>query len=144
MLFRKTKPVLIVGCGRFGASLAGTINSRDYEVTVIDKDKAAFSKLPGNFGGYEIAADGSDITILEDAGIKDAEIVIAATGSDCTNSLVCQIASRIFHVHNVYMRLEDPVMERVVSGYGMRVIYPFRLSMREFERLSGIDLEEEV
>ncbi len=142
MLFRKIKSVIVVGCGRFGASLAGRLCEQGYDVMVIDKDSGSFSQLPESYSGYEVASDGADINTLEKAGIKNTEILVAATGYDCTNSLICQIAARLYHVPNTYMRLTDPQMEPVIRGYGIQVIYPFRLSMQEFERLSGIEVGE--
>ena len=141
MLFQKAKLIIVVGCGRFGAGLAGCLCEDGCDVVVIDKNTESFDMLPESYSGYQITADGSDINILENFGISRAYMVIGATGYDCTNNLVCQAAARIYHVPNVYMRLTDPNMEKIIQGYGIQVIYPFRLSMREFERLSGIEME---
>ena len=142
MLFQKTRLVIIVGCGRFGAGLAASLGGDGCDVMVIDKDERSFDMLPDSYSGYQIVADGADVNILEDAGIRHADMVIGATGCDCTNNLVCQAASRIYHVPSVYMRLTDPNMKKIIQGHGIQVIYPFRLSMMEFERLSGIEVEK--
>lgn len=141
MLFQKAKLVIIVGCGRFGAGLAARLCENGYDVVVIDKDASSFTILPDSYSGYQIVADGADIAVLENAGVARAYMVIGATGYDCTNNLVCQAASRVWHVPNVYMRLTDPNMEKIIQGHGIQVIYPFKLSMREFERLSGVEME---
>lgn len=142
MLFRKPQLGIVVGCGQFGASLAGNLCEKGYDVMLIDKSEEAFDMLPESYSGYEMIADGTDINVLENAGISNAQLVIGATGDDYANSLICQIASRIYHVHNVYIRLTDPELESVIKGYGIQAIYPFKLSLMEFERLSGIEVEE--
>ena len=142
MVFRKNKLAVIAGCGRFGASLADNLCEAGYDVMTIDKDKRSFAMLSDSYSGYQITADASDLTVLEDAGIGEASLFVGATGEDCTNNLICQIAGRIFHIPHVYMRLTDPKLAKITQGFGIQIIYPFRLSMNEFERLSGIEMEE--
>lgn len=141
MLLKKTKIAIVIGCGRFGAGLAATLEKEGYDVTVMDKERHSFSLLPQSYSGYKVLADGADVNALEQAGICHADMVVAVTGQDCTNSLICQAASRVYHIPKVYMRLTDSEMERVIEGSKIQVIYPFCLSMREFEHLSGIEME---
>ncbi|WP_238727251.1 potassium channel family protein [Diplocloster modestus] len=136
LMRKKRQTALVIGCGRLGANLAGSLCDKGYDTIVIDKDETAFGQLPDNFSGYQITGDGTDKNLLEKAGIGNADMVIAAAERDNINSLVCQMAGRIYQVPNVYMRLNDPNMEDIIEGYGIRVIYPFRLSVNEFERLS--------
>ena len=64
--------VVVVGCGRVGSELAGTLEKQGHTVAVIDKRKDAFRRLPTGFGGYRIVGFGFDRDTLEEAGIKDA------------------------------------------------------------------------
>lgn len=140
MLFSKKEFVIIVGAGRLGSTLAGDLSYKGYDIAIIDKNKAVFEELPDHFSGYQINADGTDTGILENVGIKKATMLLAVTENDNINSMVAQIAKRIYDVPNVYMRLNNPDLEDLVKEDGIKVIYPFKLSVDEFERLSLIDV----
>ena len=140
MLFSKKQFVIIVGCGRLGATLAGDLSYKGYDISIIDKNKYAFEDLPDNFSGYQINADGTDAGILENVGIEKATMLLAVTDNDNVNSMVAQIAKKIYNVPNVYARFNHPDMEELVKEDGIKVIYPFKLSGDEFERLSSIDV----
>lgn len=139
MLFKKTKTIIVVGASRFGAGLAGLLSNRGSRVVVIDIDERSFRKLPDNFGGSEIVGDGTDTDLLKRAGIEDAETLIAATDDDNVNLLVAQIGSRIFRVKNVFTRLNDRNKEKIISGFNIKPICPFVLSVNEYARLMEID-----
>ncbi len=142
MLFKKSESVIIAGCGRLSANIAGALSGKGYNVIIIDKDENAFRRLPENFSGYEITGDATDIDALEQVGIKGVSMFLALTESDNTNSLIAQIASRVFGIPKVFVRLNDPDKERVLEGFNIEVIYPFKLSISEFERLSHLSLSE--
>ncbi len=141
MLFNKPKTAIVAGCGRLGATLAGSLCDKNFQVVAIDKDSANFHRLPDNFSGFRIEGDASQINILHRACIEEADMLIAATQSDTVNSLIAQIASRIYGVKHVYMRLSDVNKALLVDGYGIDVICPFSLCLREFEDLSDLKLE---
>ena len=144
MIFNKKERVIIVGCGRLGGRLATMLSDKGYQVVIIDNRPEAFNKLPESFGGFPIQADGIDLNTLKYAEIDDASLFIAATGNDNLNSLLAQIASRIFGVSNVYVRFDDTDKGRLVKGFNIQCIYPFKLSMRDFEEsLFGAADEEE-
>ena len=96
--------------------------------------------MPDTFSGYQINADGTDAGILENAGIKKAQILLAVTDNDNINSMIAQIASKIYNVPNVYARFNHPELEEIIDDKNIKVIYPFKLSVDEFERLSCIDV----
>lgn len=141
-MFKRNKSILIVGCSRFGSSLAKALSSKNYDVTIIDINQDSFRKVSENFGGYTIVGDGISTEILEASGIKNADIVIVATDSDNTNSLIAQIASRIYNVGKVYMRLKDIEKNFLVENYNIQVICPYTLCLKEFENMSSIALED--
>ena len=64
----RTVHVVVVGCGRVGSELAGTLEKQGHTVAVIDKRKDAFRRLPTGFGGYRIVGFGFDRDTLEEAG----------------------------------------------------------------------------
>ncbi len=144
MLFEKTETVIIVGCGRLGSNIAGSLSAQGFNVTILDLDEEVFRKLPDAFSGYELVGDGTDIDTLEQIGIREANILLALTESDNINSFIAQIASRIFNVPKVFVRFNDPEKEQIIKDFNINVIYPFRLSISEFERLSNLKVTEVV
>ena len=142
MLFKQPNTVIVVGAGHLGANLAGALSGMGFQVSIIDKEENSFRKLPENFSGYQIVGDGTDIDILKSANIVHAEMVIACTNNDNVNSLITQIASRIFGINKVYARLYDTEKEKLIDGFNIQAIYPFKLSINEFERLSSLKLGE--
>ena len=133
MILNKRERVIIVGCGRLGGKLATMLSDKGYQVVIIDNRPEAFNKLPDTFGGFPIKADGIDLDTLNYADIEDAAVFIAATGNDNINSLLAQIASRIYGVPNVYVRFDDVEKERLIQGFNIEGIYPFKLSLKVFE-----------
>ena len=135
MYIRKKKSAIIVGCGRFGSSLASILYDDDYDVVVIDKSQWAFENLAERFSGYEINLDAYDIISLERVGLKKVNTFIACTANDNFNSMLCQIAKKIYNVKHVYIRMNNPENAVLLEDLDIDVIYPFKLSVMEFERL---------
>lgn len=133
MLLNKKERVIIVGCGRFGGRLAARLSDKGYQVIIIDNREEAFNKLPDSFGGFPIKADGIELDTLRYAEIDDASVFVAATGNDNINSLLAQIASRVFGVPNVYVRFDDVDKGKLISGFNIQTIYPFKLSLAQLE-----------
>lgn len=141
-MLNKNKTILIIGCSRFGSSLAKALSNKNYDVTIIDKSQSSFVKLSESFGGYTVVGDGKSTDLLEEAGIKNSDIVIVATEDDNTNSLIAQIASRLYNVNKVYIRLNDVEKNFLVENYNIQVICPYSLCLKEFENISSIELED--
>ena len=142
---RKTnrKNVIVVGCSRFGCKLAASLSALGYNLTLIDKDENAFLKLADNYSGYEVYADGTDANILKENGIEQAQMFIAVTDSENTNILAAKIASEIFNVPEVYLRLNDVEKASLIENTNIKAIYPFKLSIDEFTRISSVEIDEE-
>jgi trk system potassium uptake protein TrkA len=131
-------PILIVGSGRLGAGLANNLSDNGDDVIIIDKDKTAFRKLSPSFGGLIITGDATSQSVLNEAKIGQASIVIVVTDDDNTNILVSQLAKEIFHKQNVISRLYDPERKSVYEGFDIELVYPAILSVTEINRLLGV------
>jgi trk system potassium uptake protein TrkA len=83
--------IIIVGGGETGATLANLLGE-DYEVTIVEKDEALAKGIANKVSAMVINGDGTDISMLKEAGIDKADAVVAATSDDSTNVMVCQIA----------------------------------------------------
>lgn len=140
---KNTKKVLVAGCGRFGACLASSLSEADYDVIVIDKCAASFKRLSDSFGGFEIVGDASDMNVLERSGIKDCYLVLVVTDNDNVNCMIAQIASTLYQIKQVVIRLHDPDKEKLLDQTTIKAIYPALLSIQEFEHITHIQLKEE-
>lgn len=128
---------LIIGCGRFGSSIANKYSQQGKFVMIIDNKAANFDRLSDNFSGYTLTGDATVISVLEKAHIDKAKEIIIATGDDNTNILVTHIARKVFDVPNIYVRLDDPESETLIKGLNVGAIYPFELSFDEFTKMKG-------
>ena len=137
-MWNRKKTIIIAGCSRFGAGLAGELSEHRDDVIIIDKDNDAFRKLPPNFSGFQIVGNVTDPDLLEDAGIGNASVVVAATDDDNINCMLAQMARRIYDVGEVFARLNDTDKEHLIGGLNIKAIYPARLSIEKFKELSSI------
>lgn len=135
---RVNKNVLIIGCGRLGASIANALSDKNMNVTIIDIDKDSFRKLLPSFSGMVMEGNGIDIDILEEANIRKADVVIVVTNNDNTNILISQMAKSLFEVKEVIIRLYDPEKECVYKDSNIHTIFPALLSSTEVDRILNI------
>lgn len=134
--------IIIAGCSRFGANIASILSSQGKDVVIIDNDMTSFRKLSTDYSGFKINGDATDVDILLEAGIKKADIVVAATNDDNTNIMISQISSEMFNVPKVVSRLYDTEKEIVYRDFDIKMIRPAKLSIDEFERVLSNDVME--
>lgn len=127
--------IIVLGCGKFGSSIANHASASGENVIIIDKNKSAFSRLDESFSGYTIVADVTDVLELEDAGIKNASDVLIATGDDNVNLYLTHLCAKIYQVPYVYVRFEDPDKGLLIQGLNVKAIYPFQLTLDRFNTL---------
>lgn len=94
---KKTKGlnIIIVGCGRVGITLVEQLSGEGHSITVIDKDKELVSELINFYDIMGIVGNGASFSLQIEAGIKDADLIIAVTESDELNLLCCTVARRV-------------------------------------------------
>jgi trk system potassium uptake protein TrkA len=101
--------VIIVGGGKVGAHLATLLSGRGEEIKVIESAREEFPRLMGILPpGSLIAGSGSDPVVLENAGIRRADVVAAVTGSDETNLVVAGLSRFEFGVRRIIARVNHP------------------------------------
>lgn len=86
--------VLIVGAGAVGFYLARRLAEESHEVTIVDPDPDKVRRVTNNLDVLAIKGNGAAIPILEEAGLADAEILMAVSGSDEVNLVACLVASQ--------------------------------------------------
>ena len=113
--------VVIMGCGRTGARLATMLSDAGHEVTIIDWQDSAFSRLPEDFAGATFVGNAVDQDVLRSAGLDSADAFVAATSGDNRNITASQIAQHAFHVPRVISRIKDPSRAEIFSKLGILV-----------------------
>jgi trk system potassium uptake protein TrkA len=93
-------------------------------VTVVDENEDALSRLGENWPGAFVVGHGMDTDLLREAGIEDADAVVAATDGDNTNIVIGQVAQKRFDIGCVVVRVLDPARATFYSSRGMRVVNP--------------------
>jgi trk system potassium uptake protein len=100
--------VLIVGAGKVGWNLARELIQKRHEVTVIEADQHRYGIVEEELEHSVHYGDGSELWVLERAGIERADLVIAVTGDDEDNILICQMAREKYGVARVVARCNNP------------------------------------
>lgn len=116
--------IVILGCGRVGATLAAMLDREGHTVAVIDQSSDSFQRLPAEYGGDVIIGNGVDEDVLLRAGIKDTDAFIAVTNGDNRNIMASQIAREIFKVKKVVCRIYDPIREETYRSLGLETTCP--------------------
>jgi len=99
---------IIVGGGKVGYNLFKTLKEQNYEVSLVERDKDTCLKIAENFDADVIWGDGTNLNVLEDAGIETADIIVAVTGADEENMVICQIAKLTFETMKTIARINNP------------------------------------
>ena len=101
--------VLIAGGGKVGTNLTRSLLQAGHEVTLIEQKAYRFDKLEAEFEHQVVRGDATELFVLERAGIRrPPDLLVAATGDDEDNIIICQLAREKFGVGNVIARINDP------------------------------------
>ncbi len=111
--------IVIVGCGRTGAFLAGLLDSGGHEVTTVDLERSSFMHLPEGFKGTTILGNGTDLDVLRQAGVEKADALLTLTQGDNRNLMAAQIAKQIFGVKQVIAKVNDPIRATTYREHGI-------------------------
>lgn len=120
--------IIIVGCTALGRSLAENLAALGNDIAVIDQSKDSLDMLSHDFSGIAIEGMPMDVSVLEAAGIKDSNALIAVSQSDNLNIVVSQLAREKYGIDNVVTLVADPQRESVFELSGLRTICPTNTS----------------
>ena len=118
--------VIICGAGQVGSNIAAYLSEEDNEVTLIDTSAELISQVNENLDVSGIVGFASHPDVLEEAGARDAELIIAATHCDEVNMVACQVAHSIFNVPKKIARVRnqtylDPLWANLFSREHMPI-----------------------
>ncbi|MBN1931508.1 MAG: TrkA family potassium uptake protein [Desulfobacterales bacterium] len=132
---KNNRYIVVVGCGRLGSHLANQLSHSGNLVVMIDMNETAFNDLSPDFSGFRIDGDATHMAILNEAKLKNADVLIATTHEDNVNLMVAQIAQKIFNVRLVIARVFDPKREEVYAQLGIETICPTTVAVDMFLRV---------
>ncbi len=113
--------VIIVGCGSVGAGLAEALSGEGHNLVVVDQQEHAFQKLGIAFNGVTVTGNGFKESVLKEAGIEQADCLVALTDSDNANIVAAQVAQKIFNVPRVIVRVYDQSRVQVYREMGLEI-----------------------
>jgi trk system potassium uptake protein TrkA len=114
--------VVIMGCGRVGASLAAGLERQGNEVSVIDRDPHAFRRLSSDFRGEQIAGIGFHRDVLRRAGVEEASAFAAVSSGDNSNIIAARVARETFGIERVVARIYDARRAEVYERLGIPTV----------------------
>ena len=120
--------IVVIGCGRLGSLLASQLSSQGHSVVVVDQKESAFDNLSGEFSGFQIVGDASELATLRQAKADKANCLLAVTTEDNVNLMVAQIGKVVFEIPAVLARVFDPAREAIYREFGIETISPTHLS----------------
>lgn len=113
--------IIVVGGGKVGYYLTKTLLSEGYEVLLIERNPEKAELFQDRFGAVVVFGDGAEAGTLKTAGAARADVVIAVTGEDEDNLVICQIAKRKFNVERTIARVNNPKNEQLFKMLGIDV-----------------------
>lgn len=99
--------IIIVGCGKIGGTILASLTAEGHDIVAIDSDSTVLTDITNIYDVMGVCGNGVDSDILSEAGVSDAEMFIAATGSDEMNMLSCFLAKRL-GARNTIARIRSP------------------------------------
>ena len=113
--------VIVLGGGKVGANVARSLVRGGHEVVLVEADRTRFDTIEAEFRPFAVLGDATEIYVLERAGIKrPPDIVVAATGDDEDNIVICQLAKEKYGVQKVIARVNDPRNQEHFDLLGIR------------------------
>jgi trk system potassium uptake protein len=143
--------IIVVGAGKVGWNLARELLEKNHEVTVIESNRRRYLTVEQELEHNVSYGDASELWVLERAGIQRADMVIAVTGDDEDNMLICQVAREKYDVNQVIARVNNPRNKEHFELLGVRptvsatdlILRLIEHEVPEYGLVHLLDLQEE-
>ncbi len=114
--------IVIVGGGKVGSHLAGTLRDGGHGVILIEADRDQAEGIADETHALVVVGDGTDVALLREVDVEHADIFLAVTGSDDVNLVACQLARTAFNCMNIIARLNDPKNRKTFDALDVPVV----------------------
>lgn len=118
--------IVIIGCGRLGSHLAKVLADDGNDISIIDRSAGKLDDLGSGFNGQRIKGVEFDSDILVEAGVEQADALLAVSSNDNINITVSLIAEKIFHVPQIIARVNDLGKKVIYNQLGISIINPIQ------------------
>ena len=119
---------VVIGCGRVGASVAKQLAGDGWNVTCVDDDELALTRL-GDWRGGFVVGHGMDLDVLDRAGVAKADAAVVSTDGDNSNIVIGQMLQRRYAIGCVVVRIFDPRRADFYAERGLRTVCPTKTSI---------------
>jgi trk system potassium uptake protein TrkA len=120
------KQYVVIGCGRFGSSVAKTLCKLGYDVLAIDKDPEKIQEI-AEFVTHAVQADAIDENALKAIGIRNFDVAVITIGSDVQASIMGTLLAKELGVKKVIAKAQNELHGKVLYKIGAhKVIFPER------------------
>jgi trk/ktr system potassium uptake protein len=119
---------VVIGCGRVGSAVAKQLDGDGWDVTCVDNDETALTRL-GEWRGGFVVGHGMDLDVLERAGVAKADAAVVSTDGDNSNVVIGQMLQRRYSIGCVVVRVFDPRRADFYAERGLRTVCPTKTSI---------------
>lgn len=113
--------VIVAGGGKVGYYLSRALLNEGHEVLVVERDKRRADAIAEDLGSVVLRGDACEASTLADAGASRADVVVATTGDDEDNLVICQLAKRKFNAGRTVARINNPKNRHIFTLLGVDV-----------------------
>ncbi|MDQ2903228.1 MAG: TrkA family potassium uptake protein [Ktedonobacteraceae bacterium] len=113
--------IIIGGGGDIGYYLTKSLLGHGHEVLLLEKSAGRYQTLSEELGQSVLRGDACEARVMDEAGAKRADVIIAVTGEDDDNLVICQMAKRRFNVNRTIARLNNPKHEEIFRRLGIDI-----------------------
>ncbi len=111
--------IIVAGGGKVGHYLTRALVDASHEVLVVEKDPARAHYLTEDLGEVVTVGDACEVRTMREIGMERADVVVATTGDDEDNLVICQMAKLKFHVPRTISRVNNPSNEDIFHTLGI-------------------------
>jgi trk system potassium uptake protein len=120
---------VVIGCGRVGSAVAKGLMADGWDVTAVDEQEDALVRLGPNWRGGFVIGHGMDVSVLEQAGVAEADAAVVATDGDNSNVVIGQVLQKRYGIHTVVVRVLDPARADFYAARGLNTVCPTKTAI---------------
>ena len=131
--------IIIIGCGRFGSTLAKELSNTNHNVSVVDRDNERLGMLGNGFNGLKVRGIEYDDEVLKEAGIETADAILPVTPDENLNITVAMIAKEIYQVPRIIARIVNSNRQYIYDNLGIETLNPNNLGVELLKSKLNLD-----